>query len=371
MTDATVVERVKRAGAIVLAKTTVPEYMWSYETESVPHGRTLNAFDPARTSGGSSGGEGALIGAGGSCLGIGTDGGGSIRVPSHYNGIAGLRPSARLVPETGCWPSSRESGMLDMACVGPMARTVADLATTLGVIAGWDGIDPFVGPVQLGDHRGVAVAGLRVGFYPDDGAWPATAGTRAAVERAAAILADAGAQVEEVAPPAIAEAEDLFFRMMAADGGARARADLAGASGRHVPQMTWLLENLAQHALSAGEYFEVLERWSAFRSRMQLFVGRHDVLISPVAPGPAPLHGCRPGDDQPVETYAPWANAMAHSVAGVPVAVVPVASERGLPLGVHIAAAPFRDHVALAAAAAVEAATGGYPAVSSPLLPHQ
>ena len=163
--DATVVERVKRAGAVVLAKTTVPEYMWSYETESVPHGRTLNAFDPARTSGGSSGGEAALIGGGGSLLGIGTDGGGSIRVPSHYNGIAGLRPSARLVPETGCWPASRETGMLDMACVGPMARTVADLAMTLAVIAGGDGIDPFVGPAQLGDHRGVAIAGLRVGFY--------------------------------------------------------------------------------------------------------------------------------------------------------------------------------------------------------------
>ncbi len=203
-------------------------------------------------------------------LGIGTDGGGSIRVPSHYNGTAGLRPSARLVPETGCWPSSRETGMLDMACVGPMARTVDDLAMTLAVIAGGDGIDPFVGPAQLGDHRSVAIAGLRVGFYADDGAWPATAGTRAAVERAAAILGEAGANVEEVAPPAVAEAEELFFKMMAADGGARARADLAGANGRHVPQMTWLLENLARHALSAGEYFEVLERWSAFRSRMQL-----------------------------------------------------------------------------------------------------
>ena len=160
--------------------------------------------------------------------------------------------------------------------------------------------------------------------------------------------------------------------MMAADGGARARADLAGANGRHVPQMTWLLENLAQHALSAGEYFEVLERWSAFRSRMQLFIGRHDVVISPVAPGPAPLHGCRPGDDQPVETYVPWANAMAHSVAGVPVAVVPV-GERAGPAARACTSRPrpFCDHVALAAAAAVERATGGYAAVSWPLLPHQ
>jgi Asp-tRNA(Asn)/Glu-tRNA(Gln) amidotransferase A subunit family amidase len=258
--------------------------------------------------------------------------------------------------------------MLDMAAVGPMARSVADLAMTLGVIAGGDGIDPFVGPAQVGDYRSVDIAGLRVAFYADDGAWPATAGTRAAVVRAAGALAGAGAHVEEIAPPPVADAVAMFFTMMAADGGARARADVAGAEGRHVPQMTWLLENLAQHELSAGEFFGVLERWSAFRALMQRLISQHDVVISPVAPGPAPLHGCRPGDDQPVETYLPWANAMAHSIAGVPVAVVPVSSERGLPLGVHIAAPQFRDHVALAAAAAVEQATGGYAGVSWPLL---
>jgi Asp-tRNA(Asn)/Glu-tRNA(Gln) amidotransferase A subunit family amidase len=363
-----VVTRARAAGAVVLAKTTVPEYMWSYETESVPHGRTLNPYDPARTSGGSSGGEAALIASGASVLGIGTDGGGSIRVPSHYCGTVGLRPSARLVPETGVWPSSRDTGMLDMAAVGPMGRSVADIALLLGVIAGGDQIDPFVGPVTLGDHRAVDVAALRVAFYADDGAWPATSETRAAIIAAADALRDAGARVVEVEPPLMADAVDLFFTMMAADGGARARADLAAAGGRHVPQMVWLLENLREHALSAEQYFDVLATWGAFRSRMQRFIGGYDVVLSPVAPGPAPLHGCRPGDDLPVESYLPWASAMAHSVAGVPVAVVPVARERGLPLGVGIAAQAFHDHVALAAAAAVEARIGGYAAVSWPLL---
>jgi amidase len=183
------------------------------------------------------------------------------------------------------------------------------------------------------------------------------------------VLAEAGAQVAEIAPPPVAESVDMFFKMMAADGGARARADLAPAGGRHVPQMTWLLENLAQHALSAGELFDVLERWAAYRALMHAFIAPYDVVLSPVAPGPAPLHGCRPGDDQPVETYLPWANAMAHSAAGVPVAVVPVARERGLPLGVHIAGRQFEDHVPLAAAAALEEALGGYAEISFPLLP--
>jgi amidase len=367
--DATVVRRAREAGAIVLAKTTVPEYMWSYETESIPHGRTSNPYDAARTSGGSSGGEGALIATGASIAGIGTDGGGSIRIPSHYCGIVGLRPSARLVPETGVWPPSRETGMLDIAAVGPMARSVADLALVLGVIAGGDGIDPFVGPARIGDAGAVDVARLRVGFYPDDGAWPATDGTRAAVTGAAAALRAAGAQVEEVEPPTIvADAEELFFALMAADGGARARADLAGAGGRHVPQMRWLLENLRGYALSAEGYFDLLGRFFAFRAAMQRFIGAHDIVLSPVVPGPAPLFGCRPGDDLAIETYAPWANVMAHSVAGVPVAVVPVATERGLPLGVQIAGRAFEDHVVLAAAAGLEAQLGGFAAISYPLL---
>jgi amidase len=246
---------------------------------------------------------------------------------------------------------------------------VPDLALLLGVIAGGDGIDPFVGPRQLGDFRAVDSAGLRVGFYPDDGAWPATRETRAAVTAAAEALRAAGAHVEQVDPPAIiADAEDLFFALMAADGGARARADLAAAEGRHVPQMLWLLENLRGYALSAEGYFELLGRFYAFRAAMHRFIGGYDVVLSPVTPGPAPPFGCRPGDDAEIETYAPWANVMAHSAAGVPVAVVPVATERGLPIGVHIAARAFRDDVALAAAATLESAFGGYGAVSFPLL---
>src|SRR5205085_9443403 len=159
--DATVVARLRAAGAIVVAKTNVPEYTWSYETENALHGRTVHPLDPARTCGGSSGGEAALFGADASIAGIGTDGGGSIRVPSHYCGGAGLRPTAGLVPETGCWPSTRDTGMLDMNAVGPMARHVEDLALLLPVLAGADGIDPFVQGVSLRE----AAAPTRVGFY--------------------------------------------------------------------------------------------------------------------------------------------------------------------------------------------------------------
>ena len=180
---------------------------------------------------------------------------------------------------------------------------------------------------------------------------------------------DHGAHVEEVEPPPLEEAADLFFRMMAADGGARARADLAPAGGRHVEQLLFVLELTRDYALSAEGFFQLLGRWSAFRSRLQRFVGRYDVVVSPVTPGPAPLHGCIPGADTPVDAYLPWANVQAYSIGGLPVAVVPVGVERGLPLGVQIAASSFCDHVALAAAAAVEESTGGYAGITRNLLP--
>jgi amidase len=366
--DATVVARLRAAGATVVAKTAVPEYAWSYETESALQGRTLNPFDPARTSGGSSGGEGALLGADASIAGIGTDGGGSIRVPSHYNGIVGLRPTVGLVPETGCWPTTRDTGMLDMVCIGPMGRSVGDVALLLHTIAGRDGVDPFVGAEGYSaDHHAVEVASLRVGFYTQDGVWPASTETQDAVLRAAGALGFAGAQVDEVAPPPLEEATDLFFRMMAADGGARARADLAPAGGRHTEQMLFVLDLTKDFALSADGLFELLGRWAAFRSRMRQFVAGYDVVLSPVTPAPAPLHGCQPGDE-PLESYVPWSNVMAYTMAGGPVAVVPAGTDGGMPVGVHIAASPFCDHIALAAAAAVEWGLGGYAGVSAPLL---
>jgi len=352
--DATVVARLRGAGAIVVVKTNVPEYTWSYETENVIHGRTCHPLDQDRTPGGSSGGEAALIGAGASLLGIGTDGGGSIRVPSHYCGIAGLRPTAGLVPETGCWPSTRDTGMLDMSAVGPMGRCADDLALVLPVLAGRDDVDPFVQGCLVGDPASVRNGSLRVGIYDHDGVWPVSAATRDAVAAAGNALADDGCEVEEAAPPDVSAATDLFFALMAADGGARARHDLATARGQHVDQMTRLLDELRPLALDTEAYFTLVRRWIAFRASLRAFVNRFDVVVAPTAAGPAPLHGCTPGSDEPLETYLPFNYTHAYSLAGLPVAVVRAGTERSLPIGVQVIARAFDDHVALAAAATIE-----------------
>jgi Asp-tRNA(Asn)/Glu-tRNA(Gln) amidotransferase A subunit family amidase len=154
---------------------------------------------------------------------------------------------------------------------------------------------------------------------------------------------------------------------MAADGGARARADLAPAGGRHIEQMLFVLELTKDFGVSAEGFFDLLGRWRGLRSAMRRLVAGYDVVLSAVTPGPAPLHGCQPGD-RPLESYVPWSNVMAYSIAGVPVAVVPAGEQHGMPLGVHLAASAFADHVALAAAAAIERALGGYEGISAPLL---
>jgi amidase len=354
--DATVVSRLRAAGAVILCKTNVPEYTWSVETDNAVFGRTNNPYDPARTSGGSSGGEAALHAVGASPAGIGSDGLNSIRVPAHFCGTTGIRPTAGAVPETGAWPPTKCTGMLDMSTLGPMAASVGDLALVLPLIVGPDDVDPLAGAVPLRDPREVAVAGLRVGFYVGDGVSTPTAGTRAAVERAAHALAHAGAHVDQATPPPLVDVPELAFRMMAADGGARARADLAPAGGRHVPQMTRLLEELAPFELSAAGFFALMERWAVLRSSIRRFVATFDVVLCPVAAGPAPLHGRRPSDDGELTSYDEYAYSFAYAIAGLPSVAVPAGGERGLPIGVQVVAPAFRDDAALGVASYLESA---------------
>jgi amidase len=358
--DATVVARVREAGGVLLGKSNVPEYISSFETDNMIYGRTNNPYDLERTPGGSSGGEAAILGADASPLGIGSDGGGSIRVPSHYCGIVGIRPTVGRVPETGAWPPSRATGSLDTHTLGPMGRYVEDVALLLEVIGGPDWIDPATAPVPLEDWLTVDPSTLTIGIYSSDPLTTSTVETREAVERAGAILERRGCRVVEATPPAcVAEATELFFAAAGADGGARMRADVAAADGRHHSQFATLLAwGADEPPPSAGAYFATLSRVHAFRAALRGFVGGFDAVVCPVAAGPAPLHGLPPAGI-PVEEYFRYEGfnyTHTYSLAGLPGAVVPVsASGEGLPIGVQIVAGAFREHVALAVAGVLEA----------------
>src|SRR5437764_14900996 len=165
--DATVVARMRRAGAILIGKTNCPPGGVGSDSWNPLHGGTRNPYDVNRSPGGSSSGEAAIIAAGGSPLGLGSDSGGSIRLPAHYCGVAALKPTAGLIPVTG--GVGLVGGMTDpRSQVGPMARYAADLAIALRVLAGPDGIDSGVVPVPL-PKRVPKLGGLRVAWYADDG----------------------------------------------------------------------------------------------------------------------------------------------------------------------------------------------------------
>lgn len=171
--DAPLVMRLRNAGAIILGVTNAPELLMAWETDNLLYGRTNNPWDLTRTAGGSSGGESAAIAAGLSAGGVGSDGGGSIRVPAHFCGICGLKPTPGRIPSTGHFPKAGGPFAL-IGVVGPMARTIKDLQTLFEVMAGWDDCDPCSAPVEVRAIHEKVVKNIPIGFFEDDGRTPVT-----------------------------------------------------------------------------------------------------------------------------------------------------------------------------------------------------
>jgi Asp-tRNA(Asn)/Glu-tRNA(Gln) amidotransferase A subunit family amidase len=161
--DAPLVARLRAAGAILLGNTNVPEFLMAYETDNLLYGRTNNPWDLTRTPGGSSGGESSAIASGCSAGGVGSDGGGSIRIPAHFTGICGLKPTPGRVPSTGHFPASA-GPFTHLGVVGPLARRVGDVARLFEVMAGFDGQDPASAPVTHRRWSEQEIRGLRVGY---------------------------------------------------------------------------------------------------------------------------------------------------------------------------------------------------------------
>ena len=195
--DATVVTRIRQAGGIILGKTNCPEFLANWESDNYITGRTNNPWNTERTAGGSSGGESAAIAAFFSAGGVGSDGGGSIRVPAHFSGICGLKPTPGRVPATGHFPEITHPGGL-LGVAGPMARTVADVRLLFEVLAGYDPADPFSAPVPL--RRDVSVDGC-IGVMEEFLEYPVENAMREAVQKSARLLASCGFEVDGFGPP--------------------------------------------------------------------------------------------------------------------------------------------------------------------------
>src|SRR5437879_48488 len=209
--DAPLVSRLRDAGAIILGTTNTPELLMAWETDNLLYGRTNNPWDLSRTAGGSSGGEAAAIASGCSAGGVGSDGGGSIRVPAHFCGICGLKPTPGRIPASGHFPQSVGPFAL-LGVVGPMARTVADVKLLFEIMQGPDLGDPSAAPVPVRWPDRNVLRKIRIGYFEDDGRTPVTPETRASIRQAAEALRGSGFEVEPFRPEGLEKARQLWWK---------------------------------------------------------------------------------------------------------------------------------------------------------------
>jgi Asp-tRNA(Asn)/Glu-tRNA(Gln) amidotransferase A subunit family amidase len=363
--DAPLVARLRSEGAVILGVTNAPEMLMAWETDNLLYGRTNNPWDLARTPGGSSGGEAAAIAAGCSAGGIGSDGGGSIRVPAHFTGICGLKPTPGRIPSTGHFPESAGPFAL-LGVVGPMARTVADLQLLFGVIAGMDDGDACAAPVPMREMEVEALTRVRIGFFEEDGRTPVTKEIRASVRRAAEVLAQAGFVVENFCPSGLEQARDLWWKFFGVGGGMLLKPMTRGRESELSPLLKEFLQWSEREPAHTGE--TLLEAWiqrDQLRGQFLAQMRRLPILLCPVAAVPAFRHGERSWhvNGEVVNYLDAWSYCAWFNLLGNPAAVVPVGkSASGLPIGVQVVGRPWEEELVLAVAAVIERECGGYEA---------
>ncbi len=361
--DAPLVAALRDAGAIVLGVTNTPDMLMAYETDNYIYGRTNNPYDLDRTAGGSSGGEAAAIAAGFSAGGMGSDGGGSVRVPAAFCGVAGLKPSAGLIPRTGHWPACLGPGNF-LGLVGPMAPRVEDLDLLLSCTIGAERHDPSSAPVRLPALAETDLRDIKIGYYVDDGVTPVDGEVVAAVREAAAALRDSGMEVERIEMEGVAEAIEAWRILFSVAGWTLTKPLIAGREHELHPLSLGLFADPDEE--SAMTYERFLSAWvqrDRSRSKLLGLMERYGVLLGPVAAVPAFEHGRREWEIGGRRATYPgvFTYTQLYNLTGNPAAVVRAGSSRtGLPIGVQCAARPFEDHVALAVAERIEDRVGPF-----------
>jgi amidase len=359
--DAPVVARLRAAGALILGTTNCPEFLMAYETDNLLHGRTNNPWDLERTPGGSSGGESAAIAAGMSSAGLGSDSGGSVRVPAHFTGICSLKPTPGRIPGRGHLPPC-VGPFSTLGAIGPMARTIADVALLFRMLSGQDTQDPVSPPVALREPSLEELRSNRIGIFEDDGLVPVTAETQEAVQAAASALRDAGFQVEPFRPHTLERLRKLWSKFFVQCGAMFYASSIADKEQQLSPIFNEFLGIAATTPpLSSADLLNAWAELDLLRAKTLEEMRKYPVLLCPVASVPAFHHGERSWEvaGRTVEYLDAWRYSQWFNVLAAPAAVVPVGSSpEGLPIGVQIVARSFEDEIALGIAGVVGAAFG-------------
>ena len=355
--DAPIVQNLKAAGAVIVGKTTTTEFGWKTPGDCPLHGITRNPCSPRHTTGGSSSGAAAAAAASFGPLHVGTDAGGSVRIPAAWCGVVGLKPTFGRVPQ---WPLG---AFAPVAVAGPIARTVRDTALLFSALARWDARDPYCFPQDSRDYRdGIedGVAGLRIAVLRSPGFdAPADADSIAAVEDAARILADQGAEIEE-ATPDLPDASHLFTQLwstalqLVVDGTPSDQRRLLDAG---------LLEVAGRPPMPATALVQATALQNQAANAMTRLHRRYDLILCPTVPNPPPLADAALHD--PITAlntnWAPW--TFLFNLTRQPAISLPLGTGRDtLPRSIQLAAAQYRDDLVLRAARAIERAQSMNPA---------
>lgn len=353
--DATVVSRLKEQGAILLGKTNTPELTLSFETYNLIYGQTSNPYDLTRSPGGSSGGAAAIIASGGSPFDTGSDYGGSIRLPSHFCGVTGIKPTSGRVPRTGHIIPFAAGATDAYQQIGPLARRVNDLTLLLSIIAGPDYLDPMIVPMPQANPDDVDLKDLRVAFYTDNGTVTPIPAIVQTIRDVARSLEGSAASVEENRPPRMEETWDLWMGLHYADGGYGMQDILDKAGTTEMSSNTRGVQE--ERSASPKEFGRRIRAMDEFRSQMLSFMSNYDVMICPVNANVAIKQGTLS------QYFEGFSYTATYNLTGWPAAVVRAGtSPDGLPIGVQIVAQPWREDVALKVAQVVEANFGGWQA---------
>lgn len=371
MEDATAVKRLKEAGAILVGVTNISELCMWMESNNKVWGRTNNPYDPTRTAGGSSGGEGAIVGAGASVIGLGSDVGGSIRMPAFFNGVFGHKPTGGLVPSTGHYPAAKNLHQRYVT-TGPIVRRAEDLMPFLRVVAGPDGVEEHCIEPELGDPSEVNLSKITAWIVPDNGLFAVEKQMKAAQERAARVLEAAGARIERRSLPALKRSVEIWSAMLHEGGGdatfqemLAAGADLRplreigkaalGRSNYTLPGLALCLIERVPSLLGGDRTRKVVELGHALRAELEGMLGDDGVMLFPSYPSIAPKHMT------PLLVPLKWIYTGIFNVMEMPVTQVPMGlDERNVPLGVQVAASNKRDTLTIAVALELERAVGGW-----------
>jgi amidase len=362
--DSAAASRLRRAGAIIIGKTNTPEFLAAYETDNFITGRCNNPWNVERTPGGSSGGEAAAIASFCSPGGVGSDGGGSIRVPAHFCGIAGLKPTPGRVSLIGHRPSEASLGI---AVAGPMARSVADVRLLFEALAGYDARDPRSAPVEWRTPRPQQP---RIGVFETFYDAPVQPSVRLAIEQAAIALATLGCKVDSFRPEGLERAPNLwsfFFSELPA----RASKDrIAGREAEAHWTYTENLDRLLERPPAAGwQVVESLATRDAMRRKLVEQMREIPFLLMPVASIAAFPHRERkfPTEAKPVGLFQAMMPATTFNLLGFPALTVPMLlDDQAMPIGVQIVARPWEEEALLELGVALETARGPFPSPPEP-----